>query len=186
MRSIKVRWMAFPLLVLAVGCGTASAFHSRPPGAAGDSASPKNHTGANALPVRGVIPVVPTCPPITGSQPTTISISTGPGGSFAQSCYYAAAGQQLVINFTNSVVAQVSKAPTSLTLLISPSQDPAISSVPGNPMFGTIDESKAVFVGSPVVAPQTGIMSVPPLSAGTYVLQALEMPMNFMATLVVQ
>ena len=53
-------------------------------------------------------------------------------------------------------------------------------------LLATIDESRAIFVGAPVLAPQTGIMSVPPLSAGTYVLQVLEMPTNFMATLVIQ
>src|SRR5262245_2425103 len=130
----------------------------------------------------------PDCAPLTGPVPTTILIGTqtAPGDSFDRNCYYAAAGQQLSIRFTNSVYARATNAPTTMTLLISPSQDPAIATVPNNPMFGTIDTSKAVFTGTPVVAPATGVMSVPALPAGSYDLQILEMPTNFIATLVVQ
>lgn len=130
----------------------------------------------------------PSCAPLTGPVPTTISIgtSTTPGDSFDRSCYYAPAGQQLSISFTNSIYARATNAPTTMTLLISPSQKPAIASVPDRPMFSTIDTSKAVFTGILVVAPATVVMSVPALPAGSYDLQILEMPTTFISTLVVQ
>jgi len=104
---------------------------------------------------------------------------------FDRRCYYAAAGQRLTIRFANSMTV-LSRHGISLTLLISPSHDPAISSVPGKPGMGIVDQSKAVFAGQPVTAPETGVMSVPPLEAGVYVLQVREMPTTFRATLVVQ
>src|SRR6266536_718141 len=126
-------------------------------------------------------------PPPAGLLPTTVSIATESAtrAVFDRRCYYAAAGQRLTIRFANSMTV-LSRHGISLTLLISPSHDPAISSVPGKPGMGIVDQSKAVFAGQPVTAPETGVMSVPPLEAGVYVLQVREMPTTFRATLVVQ
>ena len=57
--------------------------------------------------------------------------------------------------------------------------------VPGQPGMGTGIMSKAVFIGEPVLASEARTMTIPPLKAGTYVLQMREMPMTFLAALVV-
>lgn len=125
----------------------------------------------------------PVCPPPTGTLPATVDISTT-GSNFTESCYYAAADQALTIDFTSSVVAEATNVSVPLTLLISPSQNPAVTPIPGTPM-GIGNESNAVFVGTPVSAPNTVALSVPALTAGTYDLQVLQLQ-NFIATLVVQ
>jgi hypothetical protein len=185
MRVNKFLWLTVSLSVvvaLAVGLGVALLLHSRSQDPQRATLSANSHSAA-----RTEIGSSPTCPPATGPLPTMISIAAGTAGdTFDRSCYYAAARQPLTIRFTNSIYASLSNAPTSLTLLISPSEDPAIAPVPGSPMFSTIDGSKAVFTGVPVIAPQAGVMSVPALPAGNYDLQILEMPTNFLATLVVQ
>lgn len=128
------------------------------------------------------LPTPPDCPAATGPVDTTVNIGTRSSPvSFDQSCYYAAANQPLTINFTNSLMGG-----SRLTLLVSSPSDPVFRPVAGRPGVWTGSTATALFVGTPVTSPDTGVMSVPPLPAGAYVLQVLQMPYNFIATLVVQ
>jgi hypothetical protein len=157
------------------------------------SPSPRPHSSghqrtrlvAHAAPLGG-LPSLPSCPQVSGPVPATISIaSNAAGNNFDKSCYYAVANKQLTIHLTNSVFALSDHAAIPMTLLISPSGKPAMSSVPDNPMLSTTDTSKAVFVGPTVMAPDTVDISVPGLPAGTYALQVAQLP-YFVAILVVQ
>jgi hypothetical protein len=128
---------------------------------------------------------VSACNSAPGAASSTVDLQVASStDDFSQSCYYAAADESLTVTFTNSVFASADNAPTTLTLLISPTAKPAIWKTSNG--FLAIDETRAAFVGSPVVAPDTGSFSIPPLQAGTYLIQVLEMPSNFSATLVVE
>ncbi|HEX9358762.1 MAG TPA: hypothetical protein VF933_33740, partial [Streptosporangiaceae bacterium] len=61
-----------------------------------------------------------------------------------------------------------------MTLLISPSDNPAIAPVPGRSGFGIIDPGHASFVAPRVTAPGTGVFTVSALAAGTYFMQIME------------
>jgi hypothetical protein len=60
------------------------------------------------------------------------------------------------------------------TVVISPSDDPAIAPVPGRPGWYTGSTERAVFVAPPVTAPDTGVVTVPALAVGTYAMQLME------------
>jgi hypothetical protein len=128
----------------------------------------------------------PTCAAANGSIPSDFSMTMSTtNDSFSQSCYYAPANQSFTIDFTNPVFTLTNDSPTSLTLVISPSQNPAFEPVPGLPGVSGGSTASAVFVGDPVTAPDTSTLSVPALAPGTYDLQLMEMPSQI-ATLVVQ
>ncbi len=134
---------------------------------------------------RAVHPI-PVCSSAGGSVSTTVTIGINSAGNdFDQSCYYASANQQLSLVFTNSVFTLASHTPLPMTLVISAADDPAVASVPGNPMLSTVDTSKAVFISPTVTAPDTGDFTVPSLPAGTYALQVTELA-YFVATLVIE
>ena len=105
---------------------------------------------------------------------------------FSDRCYYAPANQAFTIKFSNPVSQLKDNSPTSATLVISHSDDPYMVPVPGRPGWATSSSAKAVFVGTPVKAPETGMFSVPALPAGTYDLQIMEQTTEAIATLVVQ
>lgn len=128
----------------------------------------------------------PTCGPASGQIPAVIQMTLSTDtSSFSQDCYYAPANQTFTIDFTNSIVGTGDGSDVTLTLVISPSQDPAIEPVSGQPGVYAGSTASAVFVGSPVTAPQSVELSVPALSPGTYDLQFLE-SFQPIATLVVQ
>ncbi len=128
-----------------------------------------------------------TCAPEVGPMSATVSIhmqATPP--YFSDRCYYAPANQAFTIKFFNPVSQLKDNSPTSATLVISHSDDPYMVPVPGRPGWATSSSAKAVFVGTPVKAPETGMFSVPALPAGTYDLQIMEQTTEAIATLVVQ
>lgn len=132
------------------------------------------------------LPSAPVCAPENGPVSTSVSITMSTANdSFSNSCYYAPANQSFTIQFDNPIRALGDDSPVSLTLLISPSQDPAVTPVSGNPDMSELSTANASFVGTPVAA-STGQFSVPALSAGTYDLQVEELSINVIATLVVQ
>jgi hypothetical protein len=106
--------------------------------------------------------------------------------SFTQSRYDAPAGQAFTLKITNSMFTLKDHKPVRATLLISPSDDPAVAPVPGRPGWSTGSTERACFVASPVTAPETGVFTVPPLAAGTYVMQLMEGGLESSATLIVQ
>jgi hypothetical protein len=92
---------------------------------------------------------------------------------FDQSCYYAPADEDFVLMITNTIFALDDKTPARLTLLISDSDNPAVTPVPARPGFWEGIPSRAVFVAPDVVAPDTARVTVPALSAGIYLLQVM-------------
>ena len=92
---------------------------------------------------------------------------------FGQSCYYAFAGEDFILKITNTIFALDDKTPVRLTLLISDSDNPAITPVPARPGFWEGIPSRAVFVAPDVLAPDTVAVTVPALSAGTYLMQVM-------------
>jgi hypothetical protein len=92
---------------------------------------------------------------------------------FNQSCYYAPAGEDFTLKITNTIFALYDKTPVRLTLLISDSDNPAVTPVPARPGFWEGIPSRAVFVAPDVLAPDTVTVTVPALSAGTYLLQVM-------------
>lgn len=129
----------------------------------------------------------PMCAPEGSPVSATVSISlnnTGP--YFTQDCYYAPANQPFTIVFANTIFTLADNAATSLTLVISPSQNPYRVPVAGRPGWSISSGANASFISPSVTAPKTGIFSVPALSAGTYDLQIDEMGLDAIATLVVQ
>jgi hypothetical protein len=122
-----------------------------------------------------------------GLMSATVSVilqATHP--SFTQSRYDAPAGQAFTLKITNSMFTLRDQKPVRATLLISPSHDPAVAPVPGRPGWSTSSTERACFVASPVTAPETGVFAVPPLAAGTYVMQLMEGGLEPSATLIVQ
>jgi hypothetical protein len=105
---------------------------------------------------------------------------------FSQNCYYVPAGQAFTINLANPVFDTGDNLPTQITLVISPSSNPAIVPVQGRPGWSEGIFANASFVGSPITAPDTGVLKVPALAAGTYVIQTMEYGLDSTATLVVQ
>ena len=129
----------------------------------------------------------PTCGPATGPISSTVSITMSTtNDSFSQSCYYAPANQPFTISFTNPIFTLNGNQPVRITLIISPSGDPAIVPDPAYPESAYGDMTKASFVSSPVTAPDTGVFSVPSLPAGSYVIQTNLRPLIVIATLVLQ
>jgi hypothetical protein len=92
---------------------------------------------------------------------------------FDQSCYYAPADEDFTLKITNTIFALHDQTPVRLTLLISDSDNPAVTPVPARPGFWEGDPSRAVFVAPDVLAPDTATVTVPALSAGTYLLQVM-------------
>jgi hypothetical protein len=105
--------------------------------------------------------------------------------NFDQSCYYAPSGQPFTIDFTNSALAESDNTPTTVQLVISPSQNPAFAPDPANSELMGGSTQSAVFVSQAITAPNTVELSVPALSSGTYDLQLLG-NLSVVATLVVQ
>ncbi len=175
-------------VVLAIGAGTALLVHSQTgkshralSAAAGHAAITSTSSRARDL------LAAPTCAPEVGPVATTVSISTqATPPYFSHRCYYAPANQAFIIHFSNPVFQLKDSSPTSATLVISHSEDPYMAPVPGRPGWATSSSAKAIFVGTPVKAPETGVFSVPALSAGTYDLQIMEQTTEAIATLVVQ
>ena len=106
--------------------------------------------------------------------------------SFTQSRYDAPAGHPFTLKVTNSRFTLGDHQPVRATLLISPSHDPAIAPVPGRPGWSTGSTARASFVAPPLSAPETGVFTVAPLAAGTYVMQLMEDGLGSSATLIVQ
>jgi hypothetical protein len=104
---------------------------------------------------------------------------------FTESCYYAPAGQAFTLKLTNSIFTLRDKKPVRATLLISPSHDPAIAPVPGRPGWATSSTALASFVAPPVMAPDTGVFTVPALAAGSYVMQTMEGGLDSTVSLIV-
>lgn len=133
-----------------------------------------------------VIPSAPNCASVSGPASSSVTVKPNAAGNdFSTNCYFAVANQKLTIHFTNTVYTLTGHDPISMILMISPSQDPAISSVPGNPRMTIMNRSKAIFVSQPVMAPNTSVMIMPELRPGSYVMQIMQMP-HFIATLVVR
>ncbi len=110
----------------------------------------------------------------TGPVPATVSVTLQAGRPhFARSRYHAPAGQAFTLKITHSLFSTTGK-PLWVTLLISPSDNPAIAPVPGRPGFGIIDPGHASFVAPRVTAPGTGVFTVSALAAGTYFMQIME------------
>jgi hypothetical protein len=86
---------------------------------------------------------------------------------------------------TNSMFALGDNEPIQATVVISPSHDPAIAPVPGRPGWFTGSTERAVFVAPPVTAPDTAVITVPALAAGTYVMQLRDGGLGEDATLMV-
>jgi hypothetical protein len=129
----------------------------------------------------------PTCAPKAGPVSATISIDVNNVSPyFTQSCYYAPANQAFTIQFANTIYTTSGNSPTSLTLVISPSQNPYRVPVSGRPGWYISSSANASFIAPSVAAPNTGTFSVQALSAGTYDLQIDEMGLDGIATLVVQ
>lgn len=128
----------------------------------------------------------PTCAPSAGQVSSTVSMELSEADSnFSQSCYYAPAGQSFTIDFTNPVVGAADNSPTTVTLVISQSGDPAFAPDPSQPGVIVGSTAGAAYVGVATTAPNTTAMTVPALSAGTYDLQLLG-DLTAIATLVVQ
>jgi len=92
---------------------------------------------------------------------------------FDQSRYYAPADEDFILKITNTIFALNDKTPAWLTLLISNSDNPAVTPVPARPGFWEGIPSRAVFVAPDVLAPDTVTVTVPALSAGTYLMQVM-------------
>jgi hypothetical protein len=120
---------------------------------------------------------------MSATVPVTLR-ATGP--YFDQGRYDAPAGQAFTLKITNSMFTLMDKKPLRATLLISPSHDPAIAPVPGRPGWSAGSTERASFVASPVTAPETGVFTVPPLVAGTYLMQLMEGGLESSATLIVR
>ncbi|MDR2983583.1 MAG: hypothetical protein LBV34_01965 [Nocardiopsaceae bacterium] len=58
-----------------------------------------------------------------------------------------------------------------MTVVISPSDKPAIVAVRGKPGFTEGSSEHAVFMSEIVIAPHTRVFTVKPLAAGNYVMQ---------------
>jgi len=128
----------------------------------------------------------PMCRPDRTVPPSTLSITMEHATSnFERACYYARAERPLSIRLTNDVVALGSGVPTSLQLIISPSQHPAMTPVPGRPGLFTGSAATTVVVGPNVLAPNSAVFSVPPLNQGTYIIEVLQLGPDKSATLVV-
>ncbi len=105
---------------------------------------------------------------------------------FDQSCYYAPVDQDFTLKITNTIFALCDNTPTRLTLLISHSDNPAVTPVPGKPGMWVGVTDRASFVAPSVTAPDTTAVTVPALAAGTYVLQIMGYGARQNATLVVR
>ncbi len=117
----------------------------------------------------------------------TVSINVNNASPyFTQNCYYAPANQAFTIQFGNTIYTTSDNSPVSLTLVISPNQNPYKAPVSGRPGWYISSSANASFIAPTVTAPNTGTFSVPALSAGTYDLQIDEMGLDAIATLVVQ
>ena len=92
---------------------------------------------------------------------------------FDQSCYYAPADEDFILKITNTIFALDHRTPARLTLLISDSDNPAVTPVPARPGMWYGDTSRAVFVAPSVLAPDTVTVTVPALPAGTYLMQVM-------------
>jgi hypothetical protein len=123
----------------------------------------------------------------TGQMSATVSVTLQAARPyFAQGRYYAPAGQAFTLKITNSMFTLRDQKPLRATLLISPSHDPAIAPVPGRPGWSISSTERASFVAPPVTAPETGVFTVPPLAAGTYVMQLMEGGLESSTTLIVR
>jgi len=189
--AMSVRWRALTAAILAAAAVVAVLAalqivrHSRASESAGKlsvSGQPMAHAGVSSDHLQ-----LPSCSAsLTKSYPTVISISTKSPRqpTFSRPCYYAAAGRNLAIHFTNATTF-LSQSGTNLSLIISPSKHPAIAPVKGTPGEFVGIMSRATFVSTPVKAPDTVTFSVPALHRGTYVLQLTNVPPTFLAVLVV-
>lgn len=97
----------------------------------------------------------------------------GNASCFDRDTYVAPAGKAFTIKITNSAWT-LSGQPVSATVLISPSNDPARTPVPGRPGMGTCITSKAIFAAPTITAPDTQTFTVQRLPPGDYVLQLSE------------
>lgn len=163
-------------------------------GAATKGRSPVLATTRAAMTSHVPFNIPPICPPAAESLSTSISISIGPSAStFDEGCYYVPANVPLTVSFQNTITAQSSGQVLSASLLISPMSNPAVFAIAnpkmptvlgtGSGMFG-VDPRNAVFVGPEVASFNPSNFSVPPLSAGTYIVQLQEFPLAA-ATLIV-
>src|SRR6266571_1018851 len=76
----------------------------------------------------------PTCQAEAGQVSAVISITLNNAGPyFSQSCYYAPVNQAFTVHFANTIFNAADKSPLSLTLVISPSQNPYRVPVSGRP-----------------------------------------------------
>jgi hypothetical protein len=150
----------------------------------------KSHAASQVISIGGgtrALADAPTCAPKAGPVSATISMNVNNAGPyFTQSCYYAPANQAFTIQFANTIYTTSDNSPTSLTLVISPSQNPYRVPVSGRPGWYISSSANASFIAPSVTAPDTGTFSVQALSAGTYDLQIDEMGLDGIATLVVQ
>jgi hypothetical protein len=107
-------------------------------------------------------------------MPVVVAVTLQNGSPlFDQSCYYAPAGKDFILEITNTIFAVDDKTPARLTLLISDSDNPAVSPVPAKPGMWVGETSRAVFVAPSVLAPDTVTVTVPALPAGTYLMQVM-------------
>lgn len=129
----------------------------------------------------------PTCAMKAGPVSATITISLNNASPyFTQSCYYAPANQAFTVQLSNTIHTSADNSPMSLTLVISPSQNPYRAPVSGRSGWYIASTENASYIAPPVTAPTTGVFSVPALSAGTYDLQIDELGLDAIATLVIQ
>src|SRR5215813_12709619 len=103
-----------------------------------------------------------------------IQMSVRPGPSrFDRDTYAAPADEGFTIELSNTAPAG-SANPMSATLLLSPSSDPVITPVPGQPGMSLAIAGKAVFQAPAVPAATTKSVLVPGLPAGEYAVQLRE------------
>ena len=101
-----------------------------------------------------------------------MTLRPGPTG-FDQDTYLAPADETFTIEITN-LAPNRTGLPMSATLLISPSSDPAVTPVPGQPGMWVGIMSKALLAAPTVPAGSTRSVTAPGLRAGEYVLQLKE------------
>ena len=101
-----------------------------------------------------------------------ITLRPGPNG-FDQDSYLAPADETFTVEITN-LAPNRPGLPMSATLLISPSSDPAVTPVPGQPGMWVGIMSKALFAAPTVPAGSTRSVTAPGPRAGEYVLQLKE------------
>lgn len=107
----------------------------------------------------------------TGTTSIHVALQ-GSNAAFSRHCYHVAAGRQLTLTFTNDLIPSEG-GHTIVGLVISPADHPAfhpLANRKAGSWYGGSTAS-AVFTTDPITSPATARYQIPPLPAGTYVIQ---------------